>query len=169
MHARQRHLLAGRIHHHELAVPDLAVAGVHLLDLDDVAVGVELDVVEDAHRRHDEAHFGGERTAQRLDLLGEAVAAATRVDQRQQRVAELDLEVVHLQRRRHRLFRRRRFLGLGFLGVVGRGRSLAAAVDHIGKRCRAAAERNKRNHRNAGQQCHHQHDGCRHAERFGIA
>ena len=57
-----------------------------------------------ADKAHDEAHFGGERTAQRLDLLGEAVAAATRVDQRQQRVAELDLEVVHLQRRRHRLF-----------------------------------------------------------------
>ena len=169
MHARQCHLLAGRIHHHELAVPDLAVAGVHLLDLDDVAVGVELDVVEDANRRHDKAHFGGQRAAQRLDLLGEPVAAAGGVDQRQQRIAELDFQIVHLQRRRHRLFRRRRFLGLGFLGVVGRGRLLAAAVDHIGEACRAAAERKKRNHRNAGQQRHHHHDGCRHAERFRIA
>ena len=88
------------------------VAGVDLLDLDDVGVGLELDVVEDAHRRHDEAHLGRERAAQRLDLLGQPVGAVRRVDQRQQRIAELDLEVVDLERRRDRLLGRPR-LGLG--------------------------------------------------------
>ena len=38
-----------------------SAAGVHFLDLDDVGVGLELDVVEDAHRRHDEAHLDCER------------------------------------------------------------------------------------------------------------
>ena len=74
-----------------------AVARVHFPDLDDVAVGVELDVVEDAHRRHDEAHFGGQRPAQRLDLLGEPIAVAGGVDQRQQRIDELDFQIVHLE------------------------------------------------------------------------
>ncbi len=103
-------LAAGRVHDHVLARPDLAAAGLHFLDLDDVAVGVELHVVEDAHGGHDEAHLDRERAAQRLDLLGQTVAAAWRVDQRQQRVAEFDLEVVDLERRRDRLlgdFRRR--------------------------------------------------------------
>jgi hypothetical protein len=78
VHAGQRHLFARRIH--VLAVPNLAGAGFHLFDLDDVAIGIELDVVEDTYRRHDEAHFGGERAPQRLDLLGEAVAAVGGVD-----------------------------------------------------------------------------------------
>ncbi len=63
--------------------PDLAGAGVHFLDLDDVGVGLELHIVEDAHRRHDEAHFGGEGTAQRLDLLRQPVGSVGTVDQRQ--------------------------------------------------------------------------------------
>ena len=102
--AGQVHLAAGRVHDHVLAGPQLAGAGLDLLDLDDVGVGVELHIVEDAHRRHDEAHLDGERAAQRLDLLGEAVAAVGRIDQRQQRVAELDLEVVDLERAGDRLF-----------------------------------------------------------------
>jgi hypothetical protein len=76
-----------------------AAAGIDFLDLDDVGVGLELHVVEDAHRRHDEAHLGGELTAQRLDLLGQAVGAVlVFLDQRQQAVAEFDLEVVDLER-----------------------------------------------------------------------
>ena len=108
--AGQLHLAAGRVHDHVLAGPDLAGAGVDFLDLDDIGVGVELHVVEDAHRRHHEAHLDRERAAQRLDLLGQPVAAVGRIDQRQQRVAELDLEVVDLERGRNRLFRG---LGLG--------------------------------------------------------
>ena len=167
VHARQRHLLAGRIHDHVLAVPDLAAAGFHFLDLDHVTVGVELDVVEDAHRRHDEAHFGRERAAQRLDLLGEPFSGGG-IDQRQQRIAELDFQVVHLQRRRHRLFRRRRLFGVGLLRL-GRDRPLAAAIDHVSEARRAAAEREKRDHRYARQQRHHQHHRGRHAERLRIA
>ena len=62
--AGQRDLLAAWVHHHVLAVPDFAGAGFHLLDLDDVGVGVELNVVEDAHRGHDKAHFDRERATQ---------------------------------------------------------------------------------------------------------
>ena len=98
MDAGHADLVPGGVHDHELVRPDLAGAGVDFLDLDDVGVGLELDVVEDAHRRHHEAHFDRERAAQRLDLLGQAVGAVGAVDQRQQRVAELDLEVVDLER-----------------------------------------------------------------------
>ena len=149
--------------------PDLAAAGLDFLDLDDVGVGVELHIVEDAHRRHDEAHLDRERAAQRLDLLGQAVGAIWRVDQRQQRIAELDLEVVDLERGRDRFVRG---LGLGggfgFLRLGGGGH-LRALVDDVGERAGAAAERQERHHRNAGQKRHHQHHRARHAERLGIA
>ena len=111
MCAGQLHLAAGGVHDHELAGPDLAAAGFDLFHLDDVGIGVELDIVEDAHGRHDEAHFGRKRPAQRLDLLGQAIAAVRRVDQRQQRVAKLDLEIVDLERGGDRL------VGGGGLGV----------------------------------------------------
>ena len=41
----------------------------------DVGVGLEHDVVEDAHGRHHEAELGRELAAQRLDLLRQAVVA----------------------------------------------------------------------------------------------
>ena len=167
MRAGQRHLIAGRIHHHVLAVPDLAGAGLDLLDLDDVGVGVELHIVEDAHRGHDEAHFDRQRSAQRLDLLGQAVGAVGCVDQRQQRIAEFDLEIVHLERGGDRLLGRGGLGGIGLFRLSG-DRLLGAAVDQISQRRRAAAEREERHHRNAGQQRHDQHDGPRHAERLGI-
>ena len=53
-------------------------ARIGLLHLDDVGVALELDVVEDAHGRHHEAHLGGERAAKGLDLVGEPVAAVRR-------------------------------------------------------------------------------------------
>ena len=99
MDAGERHLPAGRVHDHVLAGPDAAAAGVDLLDLDHIGVGLEQHVLEDAHGRHHKPHLGRERAAQRLDLLGEAVGAVAGVDQRQQRIAELDLEVVDPQRR----------------------------------------------------------------------
>ena len=89
-------LAAAGVHDHELVRPDLARAGVHFLDLDDVGVGLELDVVEDAHRRHHEAHLDRERAAQCLDLLGQTVGAVRGIDQRQQRIAQFDLEIVDL-------------------------------------------------------------------------
>ncbi len=96
-------LIAGGVHDHVLVRPDPARAGVDLLDLDDVGVGLELHVVEDSHRRHHKSHFDRQRAAQRLDLFGEAILAVGAVDQRQQRVAQFDLEIVDLQRRRDRL------------------------------------------------------------------
>ncbi len=165
--ARQQHLRAGGIHHHELGRPDAAGAGVDLLDLDRVGVGLELHVVEDAHRRHDEAELGRERAPQRLDLLGEPVGAVGRVDQRQERIAELDLEVIDLERGADRLLGRRRLGGLR-LGI-GRRLLLVALVDRVGERDRAAAERQERQHGNAGQERHHHHHRAGHAERQRIA
>src|SRR5262249_32408315 len=100
--AGQVHLSACRVHDHVLAGPDAPASSLDLLDLDHIGVGVELNVVEDAHRRHHESHLDCKRAPQRLDLLGEAVAAVGGVDERQQRIAELDLEVVDLERRRDR-------------------------------------------------------------------
>jgi hypothetical protein len=102
--ARQIHLAAVRIHDHVAARMNLAGAGIHFLDLDDVAVRFELHIVENAHGRHDEAHLGREIAAQRLDLFGEAVVALRAVDERQEAVADLDLEVVDLERIGDRLF-----------------------------------------------------------------
>jgi len=149
--------------------PQLAAAGLDFLDLDDIGVGVELHVVEQAHRRHHEAHLHRQRPAQRLDLLGEPVAAVGRIDQRQQRIAELDLEIVHPQRGSDRLVGG---FGLGFgfrFLLFGRDGQLVALVDDEGERAGAAAEHQERQHRNAGQQRHHQHHRARHAERLGIA
>ncbi len=52
---RQLHLPAHRVHGHELAGEDLARAGLDLLDPHHVGVGLELDVVQDAHGGHHEA------------------------------------------------------------------------------------------------------------------
>jgi len=51
VHAGQLNLRAGRIHHHDLVRPDAALAGIDLLELDDVGIGLELNIVEDAYRR----------------------------------------------------------------------------------------------------------------------
>ena len=169
VNARQVHLTAGGIHDHELGRPDLARAGVHFLDLDDVGVGLELNVVEDAHRRHHKAHLDCQGSAQRLDLLGQPVAAVLRVDQRQQRIAELDLEIVDLERGRDRLLAGRDFGRRGFSLFLDQGLLLVALFGVIGQRPGAAGERDKRQHRHAGQERHHQHHRGRHAERFRIA
>ena len=93
-------------------------------------LALELQIVEDAHRRHDEAHFDRQRPAQRLDLLGQTVGAVGRIDQRQQRIAEFDLEIVHLERGRDRLLGGRRLGGLHLFGLGG-DRLLGAAVDQV--------------------------------------
>ena len=99
MNARDRDLIAAGVHDHELVRPDPAGAGVDLLDLDDVGVGLQLHVVEDADCRHHKAHLDRERTAQCLDLFGQTVGSVGTIDQRQQRVTQFDLEIVDLQRR----------------------------------------------------------------------
>ena len=120
------------------------------------------------HGRHHEAHFDRQRAPKRLDLLGQPVAAVRRIDQRQKRVAELDLEVIHLQRSGDGLVGGIGFdCRLGFPDLRCRG-ELHAPVDDEGERAGAAAEREERDHRNSGQQRHHNHHGPRHAESLGV-
>ena len=95
--ARQLHLAAGRIHDHVLSGPHFATAGLNFLDLDDIRIRIKLHVVENADGGHDKSHLDGKRTSQSLDLLGETIAAVRRIHQREQCVAELDLQVVHLE------------------------------------------------------------------------
>ena len=110
--------LAHRVHDHQLVGEDAAVAGLDLLDLDGVFVGLELHVVEDAHRRHDEAELGGELAAQRLDLFGQPVGAAlVFLDEAEEAVAELELELVDLEAVGDR----------GFVRLLGAAGGLAAS------------------------------------------
>ena len=51
---------------------------------------INLMVVDDANRRHDEAHFARQLTAQSFDLVGETIALGV-VDEWEKPVAELDL------------------------------------------------------------------------------
>ncbi len=131
-------LISGGVHHHELVRPDLARACIYFLDLDDVGVGFQLHIVENAYRRHHKAHLDRERAAQRLDLLGQAVGAVGAIHQRQQRIAEFDLEIVDLQRGCNRLFPRsicrrsrgwsRRLDGLGLRGSAMPGSSASTSI-----------------------------------------
>jgi hypothetical protein len=105
--AGQVHRATHRVHGHELAGIDDTVPGIDLLDLDVVVVRLELDVVDDAHRRHDEAELGRKLAPQRPDLIGQPVLPAGRIDQRQQAVADLDLELVELEQVVERLLLRR--------------------------------------------------------------
>jgi hypothetical protein len=69
--AGQFDLAAARVHGHQAAQADLAGPGFHLLDADRVALVGQAHVVEDAHRRHDEAELGGQGLAQGADLVGQ--------------------------------------------------------------------------------------------------
>ena len=102
-----------RIHDQKAAGEEFAAAGFHFLEADAVLVGAELHVVEDAHRRHDEAHLLRQLAAQRLDLVGDALALDV-VDQRQQRIAQFDAQLVERQRVGDGLFG-----GLGGRGGLG--------------------------------------------------
>ena len=140
--------------------------------LDDVGIGLELHVVEDAHRGHHEAQLAGELLAQRLDLLGQPVLAVLgAVDQRQQGVADLDLQVVQLQ-------------GCGGGSSAGSPlpppgpAPLAATLSSTAAvllpvNGREPGRRRPRGARRAAAACraegHHGHHGRRHAERLGIA
>ena len=84
------------IHDQEGAGEQLALAGIEFLDADAVLVGAQLHVVQDAHGGHDEAHLLRQLAAQRLDLVGDAVALHV-VDQRQQAIAQFDAQQVERQ------------------------------------------------------------------------
>ncbi len=60
------------------------------------SLAAQLHVVEDAHGGHDKAHFLRQLAAQRLDLVGDAVALHI-VDQRQQAIAQFDAQQVERQ------------------------------------------------------------------------
>jgi len=100
-----------------------------------------------------------------LILLGEAVGAVGRIDQRQKRIAELDLEIVELERRSDRLVGRRAFLGFD-LFRFDRHRQLLLLVHDIGKRTGAAASSMKGSSE-CRQQRHDHHHAARHGQRLG--
>lgn len=103
-------------------------------------------------------NFDRKRAAQRLDLLGQAIAAIGRVDQWQQRIAELDLQVVHLERACDRFVRGIGFGGgFGFL-CLGGGGEFCPLVDNEGEGACPSAECQKRNHGNARQKRHEQRE-----------
>ena len=63
MRAGQIDRRAFGVHDEERAGEKFAAAGIHFLDADAIFVRAELHVVEDAHRRHDEAHLRRELAA----------------------------------------------------------------------------------------------------------
>ena len=90
--------------------------------------------------RHDEAHLLRQLAAQRLDLVGDALALDV-VDQRQQPVAQFDAQQVERQRIGDRLLGRLgRRRGLGFVGLE---RIFGLGLARIGDPGRAADERGK--------------------------
>ena len=116
MLARQVDLAAPGVHGHQRAQSNLAGAGLHLLDADEVALGIQPHIVEDAHGGHDEAEICREGFAQRLDLVGEATTLQI-IDQGQEAVAQLDLDLIDGQGVADR-----------FLGLLGGGRSSGGGV-----------------------------------------
>ena len=91
----------------------LAAAGDHFLDEDAVVFRAELEVVDDADLRNDEAELRGDLAADGLDLIGE-LAARGFVDEAKEAEAEFDLDVVD----RQRVLDRRLGDRLGALGLA---------------------------------------------------
>ena len=115
------------IHDQEGAGEQFALAGIDFLDADAVFVGAQLHIVQDAHRRHDKAHLLRQLAAQRLDLVGDAMALHV-VDQRQQAIAQFDAQQIQRQRGGDRLFLGRGVgLALGFLRLFARRRARPCA------------------------------------------
>ncbi len=146
--ARQGDGVAARIHDQKPVGIEFAAPGLDLLDADDVGVGAELHVVLDADGRQDEAHLVGELAAQPLDLVGKHRPVAG-IDQRQQRVAELEPHVVEMERGRDRLFRGCGGACLG--GALGLCDLRLAAAQVPRRRAGNGRHREERQHRYAGQ------------------
>ena len=166
-HAGQVDGFAARVHDHQLARHQLAAAGFDLLHGDAVFLRAERHVVENTHRRHDEAEIAGDLAAERLDLVCQAIAAAV-VDERQQAIAELDLELVEREGGGDGLVHRRLF---GFdaqaLGAGGFGLYAGAASD-IGAVAGSSRNAQEDGGRHARQQRHDAGHERGHAERLGI-
>ena len=103
MEARQFDLAAHRVHDEDLIDINVAATGFDFFDADRIAVGFELHIVEDTHRRHDKAHVACHLAAQRFDLVGELLMLFA-VDEREQHVADFEAQLVHLERGADRLF-----------------------------------------------------------------
>ena len=116
---------------------------------DDVFVGGEPDVVANAHGGHEHAEFECRLLAQQSDAL-EQVAALRLIHERDERVADLELDGIDLQQVLHRARgRRNRRCLLHF----GGGLRVAIGVRPIREpreRCECAGEREERNRRQAG-------------------
>ena len=168
MLARQFDLAAVGVHGHQTAQTHLALAGLHLLDADGVALGAEPHVVENAHRRHDEAVFLGQRAAQGPDLVGQAAALEV-IDQRQQGIAQLDLDLVDGQGGADRFLDL--FLGVGRGGgELGLGRlgSQPVAAQAPGHHAGPEGQGRERDQRHAGDQADQGGGGRDHAEADGV-
>ena len=157
-----------RIHDQQAAGEEFAAAGFHFLEADAVFVGAELHVVEDAHRRHDEAHLLRQLAAQRLDLVGDALALDV-VDQRQQPVAQFDAQQVERQRGGDRFFARLGGdRGLGFFGDDCGGGVVLLLVGEPGGAADQGGQGHEHHGRHARQDGDDGHDGGHHAERLRI-
>ncbi len=91
-----------RIHREQAAGHELAARDLGALDADRVAVRRELDVVADADRGEHQPELRGHLTADERDPL-QQLAPLALVDERDQAVADLELEDVERQRVPHRL------------------------------------------------------------------
>ena len=107
-----------RVDGEELAWIGLASTDLDALERDAVAVGLELQVVADMHRRGQESDLLGKLLAQAADTL-EQLAVLALVHHRNQAVADLEAEHVHL---RDVVPARLQRIGLGLLhGRLGLG------------------------------------------------
>ncbi len=87
-----------RVHREVVVEHELSLGDLDALELDDVGVGLDLDVVTDADRRHDEAELERALPPDHDDAV-EQVAALPLVDERDEAVADLKLHGINLQER----------------------------------------------------------------------
>ena len=98
----ERRVGVAGVHREQAARHELAARDLGALQADRVGVRGELDVVADADRREHEAELGGHLAADERDAL-QQLAALALVDERDQPVADLELEHVERQGVPHRL------------------------------------------------------------------
>ena len=107
--------------------------------------------------------------AQGLDLIGQAVLSVFAVHQRQERVANLDLEVIHLEGGGDGLIHLRFFMGGLRLFHRFEHSHIILALAHFKREVSSTSGKGpERQHRHAGQQPHNHHHCGRHAQRFGV-
>jgi hypothetical protein len=118
-------------------------------ELDDVLVGRNPDVVANANCRNQNSELLRRLLAQHRDAL-EQIAALLFVDERNERVADLELDRIDLQQVGHRIRGRRR----GSAGMIRGGLRLNARLlsrrSHASERDETTAEARGRNLRKSG-------------------